>query len=611
MFNNKHIFRFVGGIKRPSPLIPVMIAALVLFSAPSSAVTQQINFQGRVTNVYGTPESGAKTADFKLFDSETGITQVGSTITKVVTCDASGIFSATLDIDSSNFDGDRWLELKFADDASPMVPRKKIVSVPYAYRAGAAETINGALNTVTPGGGSPMSGNIAIAGGKNVTVTQSGQVITIASAVSGSGNYVLKTGDKMTGPLTVEGNVTGETFYGDASHLRNLPSGMTTAEADSYYVNINGDTAGSLSLPLNGLLVGGSQLILSGGNVGIGTSSPASKLTVAGTIEITGTGGLKFPDNTEQYTAAGGGSGWVDDGANVRLETPTDRVEIGTPSVTPTSKLWVDGKGKFNALTVTSGPTVFQSSTVHGDSFTSTSIDGTKIAGSTVTGTDVLDGTIQNSNIETYTVSGTGLRSAIAANAVDSTKILNGNVTNAKIANSTVGGSEIASDGVQLADIANNSVWLDSLMQGGNWTLTGSLNLGSDALVIEPSSGGKVGINMYPSGSAKLQVNGALYTTTDLLNLKSGVNNVSFTFSPANGAKSTGSFSFSTGFPNQCWAVVVGNGAGDSEENNTIVLSVTSFSNSPSSCTVNLSAYIVYGFYRTYTVPVHWIAYGY
>jgi len=42
------------------------------------------------------------------------------------------------------------------------------------------------------------------------------------------------------------------------------------------------------------------------GNVGIGTTSPASKLVVAGTIHST-SGGIKFPDGTTQTTAAAGG----------------------------------------------------------------------------------------------------------------------------------------------------------------------------------------------------------------------------------------------------------------------------------------------------------------
>ncbi|MEK7555307.1 MAG: hypothetical protein AAB516_00580, partial [Patescibacteria group bacterium] len=43
------------------------------------------------------------------------------------------------------------------------------------------------------------------------------------------------------------------------------------------------------------------------GNVGIGTTGPAQKLSVAGTIEST-TGGIKFPDGTTQTSAASGGS---------------------------------------------------------------------------------------------------------------------------------------------------------------------------------------------------------------------------------------------------------------------------------------------------------------
>jgi hypothetical protein len=45
------------------------------------------------------------------------------------------------------------------------------------------------------------------------------------------------------------------------------------------------------------------NLLLYGGNVGIGTTAPSQKLEVAGTIYST-SGGFKFPDGTTQTTAA-------------------------------------------------------------------------------------------------------------------------------------------------------------------------------------------------------------------------------------------------------------------------------------------------------------------
>ena len=50
--------------------------------------------------------------------------------------------------------------------------------------------------------------------------------------------------------------------------------------------------------------IGAAQLVLSGGNVGVGTITPNSRLTVEGTIEST-SGGVKFPDGTVQITASG------------------------------------------------------------------------------------------------------------------------------------------------------------------------------------------------------------------------------------------------------------------------------------------------------------------
>ncbi len=79
------------------------------------------------------------------------------------------------------------------------------------------------------------------------------------------------------------------------------------------------------------------------GNVGIGNSSPASKLTVAGIIEST-SGGVKFPDGTTQTTAAGGG--WTTSGSNL---FSSNSGNVGINSNNPSAKLDVNGTVRTNA----------------------------------------------------------------------------------------------------------------------------------------------------------------------------------------------------------------------------------------------------------------------
>jgi hypothetical protein len=60
------------------------------------------------------------------------------------------------------------------------------------------------------------------------------------------------------------------------------------------------NSAGALSLVLNGLTVGTNQLIVSGGNVGVGTTSPGSLLSVGNT------NGINFATATSTFSTTGG-----------------------------------------------------------------------------------------------------------------------------------------------------------------------------------------------------------------------------------------------------------------------------------------------------------------
>jgi hypothetical protein len=99
----------------------------------------------------------------------------------------------------------------------------------------------------------------------------------------------------------------------------------------------------------------GSAEIAVGPNIGIGTTSPSSKLTVAGTIEST-QGGLKFPDGTIQTTAVTTSSagGWTSSAGKVVLTNISDKVGIGTAS--PGASLTV-AVGRIQAAGVTNPTT--------------------------------------------------------------------------------------------------------------------------------------------------------------------------------------------------------------------------------------------------------------
>jgi trimeric autotransporter adhesin len=147
-------------------------------------------------------------------------------------------------------------------------------------------------------------------------------------------------------------------YNSTAMGFRSIASGMVST-AMGYYTTAGGDystvigrgvdgsnrlvnsTSSSLMVGFNStiptLFVGPSSGAGTFGKVGIGTSSPATALQVAGTI-YSSAGGIKFPDGTVQTTAAtsGGDGKWSGDSS---IYYNAGNVGIGT--ATPLTKLHV------------------------------------------------------------------------------------------------------------------------------------------------------------------------------------------------------------------------------------------------------------------------------
>lgn len=108
-------------------------------------------------------------------------------------------------------------------------------------------------------------------------MVDAGTAATLSSAATIDGNQV-------NGELT-NATIAGSAVTGNIAASQ--VSGDLANATIAGYVTKAGDTmGGTLNLPANGLTAGTNQLVLSAGNVGIGTTTPAFKLEVAGTSSV-------------------------------------------------------------------------------------------------------------------------------------------------------------------------------------------------------------------------------------------------------------------------------------------------------------------------------------
>jgi hypothetical protein len=232
---------FTRDMKRVLIFVLALTGLVFLAVMPGFGQTTAFSYQGRLTES-SAAANGAFEMQFKMFDSLSGGAQAGSTIADLPVQVNEGIFAVMLDFGSSPFTSgaDRFLEIAVRRNSGEsyvtLAPRQQIASAPFAIRtisAQAADSVVGQTPLNTP--------NTVVS--RNSSGDFSAGTITANLTGNASGN-VLKTGDTMTG---------------------------------------------TLNLPANGLSAGGDQLKLSGGNVGIGTASPSSKLHVVGGPIIAGT----------------------------------------------------------------------------------------------------------------------------------------------------------------------------------------------------------------------------------------------------------------------------------------------------------------------------------
>ncbi|MCK4734597.1 MAG: hypothetical protein KAT65_19230 [Methanophagales archaeon] len=107
----------------------------------ASEVTTSINYQGRLTDSAGNLLNGTYTMTFKLYEVASGGTALATYTNRVEVTD--GLFNTNIDFDQSYFDGRAlWLGITVGSDYE-MTPRQELLPVPYAFHADDAETLDG------------------------------------------------------------------------------------------------------------------------------------------------------------------------------------------------------------------------------------------------------------------------------------------------------------------------------------------------------------------------------------------------------------------------------------------------------------------------------------
>ena len=236
-----------------------------------------ISYQGRLTDADGVPLSGDYQMGFALYDVPTGGSPCWEETQTVTVSD--GLFNVLLgstnSIDHSCLTGDVYLGIKVGDDFE-MTPRELLTSVPYAVHAGIQD---GAVTTAKLADGAVTTAKLNLVDGN----------VGIGTADPGEKLVVARTDFAGFNPA----NVAAELISNKHSFLKLTPGGVGM---DSWGIFAGGDN------DRLGIYSYGGQAervsVLESGNVGIGTTEPGAKLSIADSGTAAGAMFLQIGDDS-------------------------------------------------------------------------------------------------------------------------------------------------------------------------------------------------------------------------------------------------------------------------------------------------------------------------
>ncbi len=358
----------------------ILVSVVVVCSLSGLRIRAQgteFLYEGRLTES-GVPTSGLYDMEFRLFDNA----QVGTSVAGPVTTNGvgviNGIFSVLLDFGGAPFNGQAlWLELGVRTNGLPsgafayFSPRQGIAPTPYAIRALTAGKLDGSLTVTQLPSVVPRTDQPA---GFRETVTFSNTAVAL--------NAVGRVGIGTAAParlLEVGGTIRNSAYdarwttslWGKALELQ--PGGVIQWLKGSGIISrgigfTNNNLCFIRSFANDSEYMATNDLVLDAfGNLGVGTSTPQSRMEVVGTVTldasrtsnqfvrivssggVSGQGGLRFDQAAKEYfvvwTENTGSEGVLVTG----LGSPSDNYKTNRV-------MWVDRNGVgTRKLTITGG----------------------------------------------------------------------------------------------------------------------------------------------------------------------------------------------------------------------------------------------------------------